>query len=175
MIAIGVAIYFARRTPTVSPVATRTPQPVAVTIAVGKPAPEFTALTTHGPFDLQKAKKPVFLEVFATWCPHCQRETSTINELYGAYKGTVDFVAVSGSETGMDGQSAETANDVLTFAGQFKVRYPIAYDGAKTVANLYLQGGFPTIVIISRAKRISYIGSGEVPTDELNAALQKVI
>ncbi|MDQ2872862.1 MAG: TlpA family protein disulfide reductase [Candidatus Eremiobacteraeota bacterium] len=174
-IAIGVATYFARRTTTVSTVATQTPHPVAAKIAVGKPAPQFTALTTAGLFDLARSKKPVFLEVFATWCPHCQRETAAINELYAADKANVAFVAVSGSETGMDGQSPETANDVLTFAQKFHVKYPIAYDGAKTVANLYLQDGFPTIVIINRAKKISYIGSGEIPTDELNAALQKVI
>ncbi|HEY8314473.1 MAG TPA: TlpA family protein disulfide reductase [Candidatus Baltobacteraceae bacterium] len=175
VIAIAVALFFARRTSTVSTVATQTPPPVSAKIAVGKRAPEFQALTTHGFFDLNKTTMPVFLEVFATWCPHCQRETTTINELYAAYKGKVAFVAVSGSDTGIDGQSPENANDVLTFVQRFHVKYPVAYDGTMTVANLYLQGGFPTIVIIDRSRKITYVNSGEVPTDVLNAQLQRAL
>ena len=39
-----------------------------------KTAPQFEVATTAGYFDLSKTRKPVFLEIFATWCPHCQRE-----------------------------------------------------------------------------------------------------
>ncbi|HEY8296622.1 MAG TPA: TlpA disulfide reductase family protein [Candidatus Baltobacteraceae bacterium] len=175
VVAIAAAIYFARRPSTISPLATQTAAPVAPKIAVGGRAPEFQALTTQGLFDLNKTKKPVFLEVFATWCPHCQRETAVIDELYRANLGKVAFVAVSGSNVGIDGQTPETAADVLRFAQQFHVKYPVAYDGELTVANRYLQGGFPTIVIIDRSKHITYVNSGEVPADQLNAELQKVL
>ncbi|MGZ3523019.1 MAG: TlpA family protein disulfide reductase [Vulcanimicrobiaceae bacterium] len=172
VVAIAAAIYFARTTTTVSHLATQTPPPVAKATA-GQRAPEFQALTTHGLFDLNAVNKPVFLEVFATWCPHCQRETSTINALYDTWKNKVSFVAVSGSDTGMDGQSPETPADVLNFAQRFHVKYPVAYDGTLKVANEYLQGGFPTIVIINPHKKITYINSGEVPSSELNAEIAK--
>lgn len=141
----------------------------------GGPAPEFQAATTAGPFDLDKQTKPVFLEVFATWCPHCQRETAVLNRLYATYGKRVAFVAVSGSDTGMDGQSPATAPDVLNFATRFSVQYPIAFDGRLAVANLYLQGGYPTIAIIDRKKIVSYISSGEVSYDTLAAEIQKVL
>ena len=32
-----------------------------------------------GPFDLASVSTPVLLEVFATWCPHCQREVPVVN------------------------------------------------------------------------------------------------
>ena len=54
-----------------------------------------------GPFNLPKADhKPVLLEVFATWCPHCQHEVSVLNPLFHQYGDKVHFVAVSGSPYG---------------------------------------------------------------------------
>ncbi len=146
-----------------------------VTAVVGGRAPEFAAATTAGPFDLAKAKKPVFLEVFATWCPHCQRETQVINKLYALYGERIAFVAVSGSSTGMDGDSPASQQDVLTFAKKFSVQYPIAYDDQLAVMDLYNQGGYPTIVIIGKDKKISYATSGEIAYDDLAAQIQKVV
>jgi cytochrome c biogenesis protein CcmG, thiol:disulfide interchange protein DsbE len=156
--------------------------PIVGKAQVGQPAPEFAASTTGGAFDLAKTDKPVFLEVFATWCPHCQRETAVIDKLYAAYGSRVAFVAVSGSATAMDGTSESSPLDVLNFAQQFNVRYPIAYDplirepnNPKSVANLYLQGGFPTFTVIGKDKKVSYLNSGEVSYDELASQLKKVL
>jgi cytochrome c biogenesis protein CcmG, thiol:disulfide interchange protein DsbE len=152
-----------------------TQAPIVSTAQQGQKAPEFTAATDHGYFDLSKTRKPVFLEVFATWCPHCQRETAVIDKLYAQYKHRVDFVGVSGSDTGMDGQSPSSENDVLNFASELHAQYPLAYDGSLEVAHRYLQGGFPTLVIIDRNKKITYLGSGETSYAELNAAITKVL
>ncbi|HEV7179594.1 MAG TPA: redoxin domain-containing protein, partial [Candidatus Baltobacteraceae bacterium] len=65
--------------------------PTVGTATMGQPAPQFTAATTSGPFDLSQVSQPVFLEVFATWCPHCQRETKVIDRLYNSYKSRVTF------------------------------------------------------------------------------------
>ncbi len=142
---------------------------------VGARAPEFQALTTAGLFDLSQTNKPVFLEIFATWCPHCQRETAIIDRLYNKYKDRVAFLGVTGSDTAMDGVSASSDEDVLRFADKFKVSYPIAYDGSLSVARKYLQGYFPTIAIIGPDKRVHYLNYGEIGFDELDAALKKVI
>ena len=48
----------------------------------------------------------------------------------------------------MDGTSASSELDVLNWIRQFNVKYPVAYDPILNVANLYLQGGFPTFAII---------------------------
>jgi cytochrome c biogenesis protein CcmG, thiol:disulfide interchange protein DsbE len=152
-----------------------TQAPQIGTAQVGQKAPEFQTATNQGYFDLAKADKPVFLEVFATWCPHCQRETAIIDKLYSKYKGRVDFVAVSGHQTGMDGQTPSSELDVLNFAQKFHAKYPVAYDGSLDVAKKYLQGGFPTLVVIARDKTVSYITSGETSYAELNSAIQHVL
>lgn len=174
VVAIGVliAIRFAN-TGTVTKNVTQAPQ--IGTAQLGQPAPEFQAATNQGYFDLAKTNKPVFLEVFATWCPHCQRETSTINKLYNQYKDRMDFVAVSGHQTGMDRQSPSSEVDVLNYAKQFNAKYPVAYDGSLDVAKKYLQGGFPTIAIIDRNKKVSYITSGETTYAELSSAIKRTL
>ena len=149
--------------------------PTVGTAHVGQPAPPFSVSTTSGLFDLAKTDKPVFLEVFATWCPHCQRETAVIDRLYQAYKSRVDFVGVSGSDTAIDGTSPASQLDVLNWAQRFKAQYPVAYDASLNVANLYLQGGFPTLVVIGKDKNVAYVNSGEISYDELSAAIQKAL
>jgi thiol-disulfide isomerase/thioredoxin len=150
--------------------------PVYAKLQIGDAAPRFAAATTAGPFDSATADgKPILLEVFATWCPHCQHETSVLNDLYKQYNGKVDIVAVSGSNVGMDSNSAETQADVMHFAQQFSVKYPIAYDANLDVAKKFLQGGYPTIVVIDKARKVAYVDSGEIDkatlAKHLNAAL----
>ena len=150
--------------------------PVNATAAMGQKAPEFTLPTTAGAFDLAAVTKPVFLEIFATWCPHCQRETVVLNQLYAAYGSRVAFLAIPGSDTGMDGASPESQLDVLNFQIRFNVKYPIAqYDPNLTVAKLYLKGGYPTVAVIDRNKTITYINDGEIPYKELATALNAAL
>jgi cytochrome c biogenesis protein CcmG, thiol:disulfide interchange protein DsbE len=149
--------------------------PIVGKAQLGKPAPPFEVATTAGLFDLSKATKPVFLEVFATWCPHCQHVVGVINRVYAKYRDRVAFVAVSGSDTGMDGTTPSSELDVLDWIKRFHVAYPVAYDPVLNVANLYLQGGFPTVAIIARDKKISYLDDGEIGYGELTAALDKVL
>jgi cytochrome c biogenesis protein CcmG, thiol:disulfide interchange protein DsbE len=149
--------------------------PIVGKAQVGAPAPNFQVATTAGYFDLSKTNKPVFLEVFATWCPHCQRETAVIDRLYQRYRNSVDFVGVSGSDTAMDGTSASSELDVLDWAKRFRAEYPVAYDPVLNVANLYMQGGFPTLAVIGRDKRVAYLNSGEVSYDELSGAIEKAL
>lgn len=149
--------------------------PIVGKASVGQPAPDFEVATTDGLFDLKAAEKPVFLEVFATWCPHCQRETTVVDKLYRNYRSRVAFVGVSGSSTAMDGTTAASQLDVLDWVRRFNVQYPVAYDPLLNVANLYLQGGFPTFAIIGRNKRVSYLNSGEVSYEELSSAIEKVL
>jgi cytochrome c biogenesis protein CcmG, thiol:disulfide interchange protein DsbE len=149
--------------------------PIVGKATVGRTAPEFTVSTTEGLFDLAKIREPVFLEIFATWCPHCQREAAVIDRLYGAYGGRVAFVGVSGSDTAMDETSPASQLDVVNWIQKFHVRYPVAFDPALTVAGLYLQDGFPTLVVIDKNKRVTYMATGEVSYGVLATAIKHVL
>lgn len=168
---MAIGLIFGNRS--VSPAAAQAAGPA--NIAVGDRAPAFSVSTTQGAFSLDAVKQPVLLEVFATWCPHCQHETKTINALYDTYKDRISIVAVSGSPYAGDRTSPASLEDVLQFAQYFKVRYPIAFDGSLGVANAYLQAGYPTIVLVDASKRIRYIGSGEIAKKVLIAAIDGVL
>ena len=153
-----IAIAVAARAPK-----TASDAPTLAQIKVGQDAPAFSISTTAGLVKVPTGDgKPVVLEVFATWCPHCQRETSILNNLYSKYGSRVHIVAVSGSQYGMDENSPETQADVVKFSQRFKTHYPVAFDSERDVAGKYLQGGFPTIVSIDRAGKIVNVRDGEV-------------
>jgi thiol-disulfide isomerase/thioredoxin len=150
--------------------------PVNAAVDVGQTAPEFSLPSTDGNFDLNAQTKPALIEVFATWCPHCQRETVVLNKLYAAYGNRVAFIAIPGSDTGMDGSSPETQFDVLNFQTRFAVKYPIgAYDPNLAVAKMYLKGGYPTIAIVGLDKKVTFAQSGEAAYATLAAALNSVL
>lgn len=174
LIAIGALVYYYAG-PGHRVVQTASQSPIVGKAQVGQRAPTFEVSTTAGLFDLASVTKPVFLEVFATWCPHCQRETSVVDRLYRKYRSRVAFVGVSGSQTAMDGTSESSQLDVLDWARRFNVQYPVAYDPLLNVADLYLQGGFPTFAVIGKDKRVDYLNSGEVSYNELDSAITKVL
>ncbi len=148
--------------------------PIFATLRVGDPAPPFAVTALDGRhIDSSTLTGPILLEVFATWCPHCQHETATLNDLQQRFGKNLSIVAVSGSDTGADRSSPETLDDVRDFAQYFHVDYPVAYDGSLAVAKKYLQGGFPTIVFINPAKRVAAIESGEISLKKLVADAQK--
>lgn len=147
--------------------------PLLSFISTGDQAPNFSVTTDRGPFSLSSARQPVLLELFATWCPHCRRETATMNRLYEKYSSRVRFVAVTASPYGSDGESAETQQDVAAFVQAFRVQYPVAFDPSLRVARSYLQGGYPTIVVIAH-DRIRYLTSGETLFTTLDSTLRNV-
>lgn len=173
VVVIGViaAIGYASRVPKTASTA-----PTYANIKVGDAAPVFSAATTAGPFDsTQAAGKPIVLEIFATWCPHCQEEVPVLNDLYVKYKGKVHFVGVSGSDYAMDSTSKESQNDVIEFTKKYKANYPVAFDPDLTVAKKYLQGGFPTLVVIDKGGKIAYVDSGSQPKATLQSKIDAAL
>jgi cytochrome c biogenesis protein CcmG/thiol:disulfide interchange protein DsbE len=164
---ILVAVVLASRVPKAASDA-----PIKAAIAVGQKAPEFAVSTTNGPFDLAAAGgKPTLLEIFASWCPHCQREVPILDKIDASYKGKIHFVAVAGSPYGQDSSTPETQADVVSFMTKYNVTYPVAFDPNLDVAGKYLQGGFPTLVLIGGDGTIESIRDGEIPPGDIKASL----
>ena len=165
-----VAVALANRVPQ----AAQTVNPTS-SIKVGDKAPPFSVATNAGPFDLTSVSGPVFLEVFASWCPHCQHEVPIIDALAKQYAGRVAFVGVSGSPYGIDGSSPENQADIDAWIQKLGVTYPIAFDPDLKVANAYLQGGYPTVVMIDAGKTVRYVQSGEQTPAQLQKALDGLL
>ncbi|BDE06934.1 hypothetical protein WPS_22100 [Vulcanimicrobium alpinum] len=149
--------------------------PIQANLKVGDTAPPFSVKTNAGPFELSAVSSPVLLEVFATWCPHCQRETPVLNQIAAKYQGKIAMVAVSGSPNAINGNDPESQADVNAFGQQFDVRYPIAYDPTLDVAQKYLKNGFPTLVMIDRNKKVVWMTSGETAQAEIEKAIKMTL
>jgi len=65
---------------------------------IGDRAPDFLVSTTDGETirlsDLQKEGKPVIVEFIATWCPHCNRDVTTLKDVYPNYSDKIEFLAI---------------------------------------------------------------------------------
>ncbi len=170
-VVVIVAISLANRVPESASTA-----PINSTIKVGDKAPDFTVSSTGGPFQLSTtgASKPTLLEVFATWCPHCQREAPVLSKLASQFAGRVNFIGVAGSANAIDGSSPETQVDVFDWSQKFGATYPVAFDPDLTVAHEYLQGGFPTVVLIDHGI-VQSIRSGEMPPSDIAAGLSAAL
>lgn len=149
--------------------------PITSTLKVGDTAPEFSIQTNAGPFDLAQVSTPVLVEIFATWCPHCQREATALNAVAQQYAGKLAIVSVSGSNRGIDGNSDETQADVNQFGQQFNVRYPIAFDPDLKIAGQYIQNGYPSLILIDKNKKVSWVTSGETPKAAIDKAVKAVL
>ncbi len=162
----------------------------AAAVATGEPTfpPPAKAGQQAPPLDLKApldtittqtlAGKPYLLEIFATWCPHCQRMTVVLRQLRSQIPETrLSMVSVTGSPYGRsstpDNMMPENQQDVDSFEQDFHTTWPSIYDPDLTVAKSWGLDGFPTIFVVNAKGKIVYSNSGEVPLAELVRAVRK--
>ena len=146
---------------------------------MGSKAIPFEIDTPLGPFtSASLAGKPYLLEIFASWCPHCQRETKVLKTLRAKVPASKLFMlSVSGSLFGENSQLGtnvpESQAGVDAFDKEFGVTWPAYYDGNLTVARLWGLVGFPMIYVVDKHGIIRYVGSGDQDEPTLRKALAK--
>ena len=55
------------------------------------------------------------------------------------------------------------------------MKYPVAFDQNLDVAKKYLQGGYPTIVIIDKQDKIASVDDGEIDAATLTQRIKSVL
>ncbi|MBC5824540.1 MAG: TlpA family protein disulfide reductase [Candidatus Eremiobacteraeota bacterium] len=151
-------------------------------------SPQSAVGTQAKPFSLQTggvtysratlAGRPYLLEIFATWCPHCQRMTATLKDLRAKVpESRLTMLSVTGSpyaaDSTPDNLVPENQQDVNRFDASYRVTWPTAFDRDLTVARTWGLTGFPTFYIVNRQGKIVYADSGEPAEKTLLAALIK--
>jgi thiol-disulfide isomerase/thioredoxin len=151
-------------------------------LAVGAKAPPIDALqqpdnTTFDPSTVI-GKKPVLLELFAPWCPHCQAMTQVLNQLQSDVGSKAQIFSVSATpynhnyETTGD-TSPISMSDMQWFHDTYHVIYPELFDPSLKTVNTYglFNGGYPTFYMINSQGVVTYAASGEVSSDTLKNAI----
>ena len=116
---------------------------------------------------LSDTDKPIFINIWATWCGPCKSEMPSINELYNKYKNDIEFIIVSPDES----------LEILRLF-ESKTNYQIPFYNAKSFTPSELQtNSYPTTVIIDKEKNISYklTGAHNWNTEEVHKILDGLI
>lgn len=90
-----------------------------------------------------KATLVVFWEV---WCPHCKREVPKLQETYEKYKGQgLNVISLTKMSRG------KTTEEVLAFADESKVSYPIGKEDGK-MSDFFGVQGVPAAAVVKGGK-----------------------
>lgn len=116
---------------------------------------------------ISETNKPIFINIWATWCGPCRTEMPSINRLYNKYKNDVDFIMVSPHET------IETLKE---FAQKNVYSFPTFTAISQTPIQLQTNS-YPTTIIIGDNKNIAYkiTGAHDWDTEEVYSILDELI
>jgi thiol-disulfide isomerase/thioredoxin len=137
-------------------------------IALGSRAPAVVVKDLDGtPVDLGRliGKQPFLLEFWATWCEVCQALLPRMREARERFGDRVEFFGVNVSVN-------QTPERVRKYVAEHRPPFRTLYDDAGVSTRAY---GAPTtsfIVIVDRAGKVAYTGTGE--SQDLAAALRAV-
>ena len=116
---------------------------------------------------LSDTDKPIFINIWATWCGPCRTELPSINSLYDKYKNGVEFILVSPNE------SIEILKE---FAKENNYKLPI-YTAIDQTPSQLQTNSYPTTIIIDKNKIITHKikGAHDWNTEEVYLILNELI
>jgi thiol-disulfide isomerase/thioredoxin len=145
--------------------------PQRIVLPQGSQVMDFTLTSLDGKavkLSQQLAKAPVLLELFASWCPHCQHSAPAMNALHQANQGKLTILAVNaGDQPGKPSTSAQFKKD-------HHIAYPILEHPPEALMNGYCLQGFPSFYLISQKGTVVWRFAGTLKGEslaELNKAL----
>lgn len=114
------------------------------------PAPEISGQLLDGSTASLQAMRgqPVLVNFWATWCPICGMEQSTIDALADDYP----VLTVAMDEA--------TAEEILAYMKDKGVDYPVLHDPDYRIARQYGVRGVPSSFIIDAAGNIRFVETG---------------
>ena len=135
----------------------------------GDPAPVVAVHDLDGqPVDLGQwiGHRPVLIEFWATWCTSCQALMPTMRAAAATYGKDVVFL-------GINITVADPKPQVRQFLAEEDPPYRVLYDDQGVSQRAYDVAATSYVVIIDRAGRIAYTGTGGV--QPLESALRRVV
>ena len=140
---------------------------------VGADAPELVATSLAGDTVALSSFEgaPVLLNLWATWCAPCRRETPYLQSLHERYADQgLRVVGVT-----VDTRGAASA--VRDFIGEFGVTYTILSDPDMTSMDRYAVIGLPATFLLDKGGVIRHVSIGPVAEGDarFEAALRSVL
>jgi cytochrome c biogenesis protein CcmG, thiol:disulfide interchange protein DsbE len=144
----------------------------------GRDAPDFPLVfaANGGSLTGQKADlrlgdlrgKAVVLDFWATWCQPCRAEAPIVERVSDRWRDQGVVVIGVNEDTPDQG-------DPRAFAEAHGLTYPIVHDASGSVGRSYQVDGLPTLVVVSRAGRISAVRTGITDQAELERLVEQAL
>ncbi len=117
--------------------------------------------------------KLVLLNLWATWCPPCQKEMPSIQRLSKKMKGKNFEILAVGTPT----PPRETKEKIIAFIKRNKYTFPVLVDESQKVSGIYGSGSIPTTWLIAPDGTIlgRFVGAIEWDKDELVDIFNSII
>lgn len=137
------------------------PKRLSEGLAVGNTPPDFSLTSVDGKtVNLKDLNKPVLVYFFATWCPYCAEDFSSLSEIYNSYKDDVTIVA---SSLDLDEDSAKISSYKSKYAG---LEGAIFAEGKESMLKDYNVRYTTTKYAIGKDGTILYAGSGPLSKEQ---------
>lgn len=159
-------------TPAATPVALSdapTPRIPTLSACPGKgaasdlPSVHLRCLTSDTNVDMSRlAGRPVLVNLWASWCAPCQRETPLLVRAQARVGSSVEFLGVN---------SMDDTNSARDFLAAFGVHYPQVVDSSGTLLHRLGGSGLPMTVLLDATGRVTFTRHGELRAGDLDKAL----
>jgi cytochrome c biogenesis protein CcmG/thiol:disulfide interchange protein DsbE len=107
----------------------------------------------------------VVVDFWATWCLPCRLQAEILEPVYRDLKGRgVQFLAAN---------VGETPDQVKTFLKEKPFPYPVLLDPDQAVATKMGVFGLPTLMVVDKKGKISYLQTGIADGDTLRELIKK--
>ncbi len=138
-------------------------------LAVGARAPVVAVHDLDGrSVDLGRyiGRKPVVLEFWATWCELCEELLPRVRAAHAEFGDRVEFFGINVTIN-------QSPARVRRWVESNKPPFTTLYDDEGTSTRAYAAPTTSYVVIVDRAGRVAYTGTGG--TQDLSSALRKVV
>jgi thiol-disulfide isomerase/thioredoxin len=113
---------------------------------------------------VQFAGKPVFVNIWGSWCEGCTAEAPTLARFARAHRARVAFLGID---------TIDSKAGARQFYKRFDTDYPSIWDPRGTLAGAWSRGA-PTTLVFDRRHRLVDRIEGGASLAQLNAAFRRV-
>lgn len=110
---------------------------------------------------------PLFINMWASWCPPCRAEMPDLQRLYVSAKRS-GFMVVGDDQ----GESADAARSFALYAG---VTFPILLDKTEQISAQFGTNGLPTTLVFDREGHLVDVVAGMMTASMMRVELHKAL
>ena len=117
----------------------------------------------------KNSHKPIVMNLWATWCPHCTTEMEAYQKLFDEYGDKVDFVILDI----IDRPGEELA--ARDYIKEHGFTFPVYYDIKSEVKDALFVTGIPMSVVMSADSDVLLVRSGEITYEAMKGTIDKLL